>query len=245
MDPVRDLDIIMKELIAKDLQMVDKKLAANSAKALRSGNPDMKYQIEVLLKTKDHLVNNRWIRFQKWDDKEVEAINKLLLLSTKPLTYLINMSEKDYLESSCKFLPDIKDWIAEKGGDSHVMPYSAVYEKSLEDLPEDQRVGKKTELENIIHNGYSLLNMSHFFTVGTDEVRAWTIRKNSTAPKAASVIHTDFEKGFISAEVVTFKDFEALGANGPDKLKKLLRKEGKEYIVQDGEIVHFKCKIVR
>ncbi|EAR95036.2 GTP-binding protein YchF (macronuclear) [Tetrahymena thermophila SB210] len=242
MDPVRDLDIISKELIAKDLQFVDKKLGQISTKAARSGNPEMKQQVEVLTKAKDHLINHRWIRFQKWDDKDVEVLNKLLLLTTKPVTYLINLSKKDYLEQNCKFIPSIADWIKEKGGDSQIIQYSGVYEKEIEDKPE---LLNTSQLKNIILNGYSLLNMCHFFTVGTDEVRAWTIKKNSTAPKAASVIHTDFEKGFISAEVLSYKEFEGFGSNGVEKLKKSFRKEGKDYIVQDGDIVHFKCKIVR
>lgn len=123
-----------------------------------------------------------------------------------------------------------------------MIPYSAIYEKEIDGK---QELMNTSQLHSIIINGYSLLNMSHFFTVGSDEVRAWTIKKNSTAPKAASVIHTDFEKGFISAEVMAYKDFEALGTNGVEKLKKSFRKEGKDYIVQDGDIVHFKCKIVR
>ncbi|EGR31062.1 hypothetical protein IMG5_118400 [Ichthyophthirius multifiliis] len=242
MDPLRDLEIISQELIAKDLQIVEKKIGQISTKAQRSGNAELKQQLLVLEKSKNHLQNKRWLRFQQWSDKEIEELNKILLLSTKPVSYLINISKKDYLENNCKFIPEIKQWVTEKGGDSQVIQYSACFEQEIQDKTEFQ---DKSQIPKIILNGYSLLNMHHFYTVGTDEVRAWTIRKNIVAPKAASAIHTDFEKGFISAEVISYKDFEKLGNQAFDKFAKKMNKQGKDYIVQDGDIIHFKCKIVK
>lgn len=136
-------------------------------------------------------------------------------------------------------MKDIKEWVKKNSKDSNIMEYSVEHEKEVE----ENKAGIETsQVNNIIHDGYKLLNLIHFFTVGTDENRCWTIRKGSKAPEAASAIHTDFEKFFVSAEVISYENIAKLGEDVVGKLKKSMSKEGKEYIVKDGDIVHFKCK---
>nr|QES95434.1 GTP-binding protein [Philasterides dicentrarchi] len=234
MDPVRDLNIIKGELIAKDIQILDKLVKDNQRKAERSKNPQQVQTLQAMQKAMQFLQEGQWLRFQQWTNSEVTELNKIPLLSTKPITFLINQSKKDYESKSCKFSSGINDWVNEfSSNKSQIIDYSVELEQELEGTNSEK-------ITEIITNGYKLLDLSHYFTVGKDEVRCWTIRKNSTAPQAASVIHTDFEKGFVSAEVIHFDEFIQ---HPLEKVQKKFRKEGKEYIVQDGDIIHFKCKI--
>ncbi len=174
-------------------------------------------------------------------------LNRHLFLTAKPVVYLVNLSREDFLAKKNKWLGKIKKWIDENmPGD--IIPFSADFETSLVTAPkeeakeEDEEV-KRSALPKIIRTGYSCLDMIYYFTGGPDEVRCWTIRLGTKAPQAAGVIHTDFEKGFICAEVVKYTDLMALGSETACKSEGKLRQQGKEYVVEDGDIILFRFNV--
>jgi len=188
------------------------------------------------------------IRLADWlRPVDVELLNTYQLLSAKPVVYLINMSEGDYVRKSNKWLKKIKDWVDSHGAEP-IVPLCAALERKLADMSDDQSRQKYCEqnkvmsaIPKIIKTGYQALNLLQFFTCGPDEVRSWTIRKWTKAPQAAGVIHTDFEKGFICAEVMKYEEFKELGSEGAVKAAGKYRQEGKTYVVEDGDIMFFKA----
>jgi len=244
-DPVRDLDVIFHELRAKDLEQLNKRLEIVAKQ--RDRDKQMKAEYEVLMKVKDLLeTENKPVRFGKWDNKEIEILNELLFITAKPIIYLINLSEKDYIRKKNKWLLKIKQWVDANDPRGVIIPWSAALEQELNDLsPEEcETLLKQKEttscLDKIITNGFKALHLEYFFTAGKDEVKAWTLKKGTKAPQAAGRIHTDFEKGFIMAEVMKFEDFKEHGSeNGAKAAGKYLQK-GREYVVLDGDIIFFK-----
>ncbi|KRX07544.1 TGS-like protein [Pseudocohnilembus persalinus] len=232
MDPIRDMQIIRDELILKDIQMIESQMKEVQKKAEKSKQPDAIHAFEAMKKSLQLLNERKWLRFQKWNQLEVNALNRLHLLSTKPVTFLVNQSKQDYQENNCKFDKDIEQWIKEFGGEKEcqVIKYSAELEKTLEN---------SNKMEEIILNGYKLLNLIHYFTVGKDECKSWSVRNGSTAPQSAAQIHTDFEKGFVQASVINYDEY----IKNTEKYQSKVRKEGKQYIVQDGDIINFTCTI--
>jgi obg-like ATPase 1 len=178
------------------------------------------------LKKAEHILveEKKEIRFGEWSSMDIEVLNKHLLLTSKPVIYLINMSEKDYIRKKNKWLVKIKEWITANDRHAVCIPFSGCLELKLQDMgPEEaQKYMEENKMQSalpkIIKTGYSALNLQYFFTAGPDEVRAWTIQRGTKAPQAAGKIHTDFEKGFIMAEVMKFDDFKEHGSEGAVKV---------------------------
>eukprot|EP01108_Squamamoeba_japonica_P005881 TRINITY_DN4758_c0_g1_i1.p2 TRINITY_DN4758_c0_g1~~TRINITY_DN4758_c0_g1_i1.p2 ORF type:complete len:343 (-),score=191.76 TRINITY_DN4758_c0_g1_i1:65-1093(-) len=245
-DPVRDLEIIAAELRAKDLAAVRRQIASVSV-AKRGQDKPLNARCLIWEKIEAFLADGNDVRNGDWNPKEVDELNEMLLLSAKPVIVLVNLSERDYVRRKNKWLGKIKAWVDEHGGDP-IIPLSCALEQRYAECATDEEraklqeeVGAPSILNKIVTTGYHRLNLIHFFTSGADEVKCWTIRKGMRAPQAAGTIHTDFEEGFISADVHSFDDFKECGGNEAEVKKKgKLRQQGKAYVVQDGDIIFFK-----
>jgi obg-like ATPase 1 len=222
-------------------------------------NPKLKLPLmffSVMDRVKELLEANKPLRGAEWTAAEIEKINELVpaCITTKPQIFLLNCKKSTYIKGSSKYFPPIKKWVAEHLPQSICIPVSVEYEEDLRQCRKDgndvgvQKLidatkGRGSAIPKIIKSGYVSLDLMYFFTAGEKEVRCWTVMKGVAAPQAAGVIHSDFEKNFIKAEVVSFTDFEELSGGAksmaPLKAAGKYRQEGKEYIVQDGECVHF------
>ncbi|KAK2100934.1 Obg-like ATPase [Saguinus oedipus] len=184
--------------------------------------------------------------YHDWNDKEIEVLNKHLFLTSKPMVYLVNLSEKDYIQQKNKWLIKIKEWVDKYDPGALVIPFSGALELKLQELSAEERQKyleanmTQSALPKIIKAGFAALQLEYFFTAGPDEVRAWTIRKGTKSPQAAGKIHTDFEKGFIMAEVMKYEDFKEEGSENAVKAAGKYRQQGRNYIVEDGDIIFFK-----
>ncbi|XP_076025904.1 obg-like ATPase 1 [Genypterus blacodes] len=249
-DPVRDMEIIHEELRLKDEEMIGPIIDKLEKTAIRGGDKKLKPEYDVMCKIKSWVVDEKKnVRFyQEWNDKEIDVLNKYLFLTSKPMIYLVNLSEKDYVRRKNKWLVKIKEWVDSHDPGALVIPFSGGLESQLQDESEEEqrqrRQGEeqKTQsaLPRIIKAGYAALQLEYFFTAGPDEVRAWTVRKGTKAPQAAGKIHTDFEKGFIMAEVMKFQDFKEEGSENAVKAAGKYRQQGRNCIVEDGDIIFFK-----
>ena len=247
LDPVRDMEVISNELRQKDLAVMSNKLE-NLERHCQRANQDKKAadELKYLRLVVECLKNGKDVANQRWDNKAVYYLQQYNLFTGKPVVFLVNVSEKNWLTGSNKFILDIQKWVKEHYPYSPVIPFSAKFELKLCKMDKKERKKylkdnkTKSALNKIIHAGYKALNLQHFFTCGEDEVRAWTIRKGLKAPQAAGVIHTDMEQGFICAEVYNYDDFNSLGSEQACKDKGKYRQQGKNYIVQDGDICFFK-----
>jgi obg-like ATPase 1 len=249
LDPVRDLEIIIEELIIKDLEAVEKSKERVERELRHKKDKVKEFELTVFNKLIAVFAEKKQVRLTEWKAQEIEVINSLQLLTAKPVVYLVNMSERDYIRKGNKFLGKIKQWVDAHGGEPMV-PVCASLEAKYLEMSEDEI--KKYNEENkvssgipkVITTGYHALELIHFFTCGADEVKCWTIRSQTKAPQAAGVIHTDFERGFICAEVMKYEELKALGSEGAVKAAGKYRQEGKNYIVQDGDILYFKANTV-
>jgi len=248
-DPVRDLKIIQDELRLKDIEKLDKRMKEMEKLVARGNDKKLKLEWEVMEKVKDLLeVQEKPVRFGDWIGKEIEVLNEHLFITSKPQIYLVNLSEKDYIRKKNKWLMKIKQWVDEHDPKAILIPFSGVFELKLQEMGEEERaeflksqaVPVASALEKIIVNGFKALGLQYFFTAGADEVKAWTIKEGTTAPGAAGRIHTDFEKGFIMAEVMKFSDFKEFGSEAGCKKEGKYRQQGRNYIVEDGDIIFFK-----
>ena len=258
-DPVRDLEIISKELRLKDIAAVEKVIDPLAKEVGRDGKAkDKKDRLEITQKVLKVLKeDDKDIRFESWNAKETDVINDLHLLTAKPALYLVNMSEKDFIRKKNKWLAKLKAWIDENRPGEKMIPYSAGLEAKLFDMGSDEERAAyleerkiegvpppQSQMSKLIKEGYHTLQLVHFFTCGHDEVRAWTIREGWKAPQAAGTIHTDFERGFIKAETYNYADWIAaeMDVEGVKKAGKY-KTEGKEYVVKDGDIIFFKFNV--
>lgn len=247
-DPIRDIQIINEELRLKDLEYVEKVHDDVEKKVTRSGDKTLKHDYDVLHKIVEILRDEKkWVRYHDWNERDIEVLNKHLLLTSKPVVYLLNMSEPEYIKRKNKWLPKIKQWVDANDPGAAVIPYSAVFELKLQEMTtDDERKAYTTEvnapsvMEKIITTGYKALQLCYFFTAGEDEVKCWTIQVGTKAPQAAGRIHTDFEKGFIMAEVMKFEDYKENGSELAVKAAGKYRQQGKGYVVEDGDIILFK-----
>jgi len=244
-DPVRDLEIITEELLLKDIEVIDKHVDATQRSLTHSKDKKKKQELETLLKIQQVLQEKKQIRLVEWKAADIDVLNTLQLLTAKPAVYIINMNEKDYARKGSKWLAKIKTWVDANGGESMVPFCGALESKLLEMTPDQQKAyldenKLQSGIPKIIKTGYHTLDLIHFFTCGADEVKCWTIRKGTKAPQAAGVIHTDFERGFVCAEVMKFEDFKEIGSEGAMRAAGKLRQEGKGYSVCDGDIIFFK-----
>ncbi|EIN04942.1 cytoplasmic protein [Punctularia strigosozonata HHB-11173 SS5] len=252
-NPIRDMEIIQTELRLKDIEWVQKALE-NLKKTSRSlGNTSLadkakKEEIATVEKVlKCISEDNKDVRKGDWNGKEIEVINGLQLLTAKPVTYLVNLSEKDFIRKKNKWLPKIKAWIDEHNPGDNLIPFSVAFEERLsrmspeEKEEEQKKLGVTSALPKITTAGYASLDLIRYFTCGPDEVRAWTIRKGTKAPQAAGVIHSDFEKKFVCGEIMAYEDLHEHGSEAAVKAAGKLRQQGKPYEMQDGDIAYWKA----
>jgi ribosome-binding ATPase len=245
-DPVSDKEIIDSELQLKDLESVDKKLSRTEK--LAKTDPKAKAELVVLLRCKSHLEEGRNIRELNISKEEFPAIADLFLLTIKPVLYVANVDEAS-MHTGNYFSKQLE--AAVQGERAEVIVMNNTIEAQISEMedPADQQLFmeefgmKEPALNRLIHSAYRLLNLQTYFTAGVQEVRAWTIEEGWKAPQAAGVIHTDFEKGFIKAEVISYDDFVALGSEAACRDAGKLRIEGKEYVVKDGDVMHFRFNV--
>ena len=244
-DPVRDKEVIDMELQMKDLETVENRLAKVQKQAQSGGDKNAKKLYEILLKYKETLLAGKSCRTVSFDSPEEQQLAKeLFLLTDKPVMYVCNVDEASAKDGN-KYVNAVRE--AVKDENAEILVIAAKIESDiaeLENYEERQMFLEEMGLEEsgvvrLIQHAYSLLNLQTFFTAGADECRAWTINKGDKAPKAAGVIHTDFEKGFIRAEVIKYNDFIELKSEAACRAAGKLGIEGKDYIVQDGDIMHF------
>lgn len=245
-NPIADKEIIDTELQLKDLDSVEKKIQ-KTEKQVRV-DPKLKPELEVLQRCKDHLEKGKSIRELNLTKEEKVAIADLFLLTDKPVLYVANVDEPS-MHTGNKFSNALKE--AVKGENAEVIIMNNSIEAQIAEMEnlEDRQLFmeeyKMTEpaLDRLIHSAYKLLNLYTYFTAGVQEVRAWTIHEGWKAPQAAGVIHTDFEKGFIKAEVIAYDDFVKYGSEAAARDAGRLRIEGKEYVVKDGDVMHFRFNV--
>jgi hypothetical protein len=246
-DPMRDKEIIDIELQLKDLESVEKKVASLS-RVIKSGDKDAVKENDLAIKLKEGLEQGLSVRALSLDEEEKELVHSFNLITAKPVMYVCNVDEAS-VQKGNHFVDAVRD--AVKDENAEVLVIGAKIEADITELEtydERQMFLDELDLEEpgvnrMIRSAYSLLNLKTYFTAGEKEVRAWTIKEGMSAPQAAGVIHTDFEKGFIRAEVMKYNDFTEMGSEQAVKDSGKFKVEGKEYIVQDGDIMHFRFNV--
>ena len=242
-EPLKDVETINLELIFADLEVLDKR-DQKLEKLIRSGDTEAKKHKAIINSLRTLMENGNLPNLDSFDGEEIKFIESMNLLSTKPMVLIANMSD----DESRNRVGDLAEYA--KKNDINIIPAVIKVEHELATLEEDEQAEylelldmDEPVLNKVILAGYKLLNLETYFTAGPKESRAWTVRKNSLAPQAAGVIHTDFERGFIKAEVISYEDF--LTCNGESGARKegKLRLEGKDYMVMDGDIIHFKFNV--
>ena len=247
-DPIRDIGIIDLELIMADLEMVDRRI--DKAKKASKGDKKFLREVDVFSALREHLNNGGSVRSYECEPEDMALIATSDLLSLKPIIYAANLDEDtfggDY--ESNPYYQQVKE-LADKEG-AQVMPVCARLEEELSQMEEDEKAMfmeelgiQESGLDRLIKASYTLLGLISFLTSGVDECRAWTITRGTKAPQAAGKIHSDFERGFIRAEVIAYDDMVACGSEKVAKEKGLMRSEGKDYVVQDGDIILFRFNV--
>ena len=243
-NPRRDVEVINLELILADLESVTKRIT-RCEKLLKTNDKENKIHFDLLNKLKQELELGKLINIEEYEISEQKIIRQFQLLSSKPTFYIANIDDS---EQSSKNLRELESIANELG--SSVIAASIKIEQEISLLKEEEKLEylelldmDEPVLNKIIFEGYKLLGLKTYFTAGPKEIRAWTIRDGFTAPNAAGVIHTDFERGFIKAEVIDFEDFIECNGELGAKEKGKLRLEGKEYLVKDGDVIHFKFNV--
>jgi len=248
-DPIRDLGIISDELLLKDKANVKarhevvKRIVDRGMDKTKKANTEL----AIISKVLNHLEEGKDVRSGHWANSEIDTVNELQCLTAKPVVYLVNISQKNFEEQKNKWLKDIGEWVKKRSPGSPVIPFSCPFENYLSEIEDDKKRAEYLKekkvismIPKIIKTGYAALECIYFFTSGADEVRAWTVRRGTLAPQAAGVIHTDFEKGFIACETMSFDDFKSKGSEAACKAAGRYRTEGKAYVVADGDICFFK-----
>ena len=249
-DPVRDLDTIHGELIAKDLAAANKAwedFETNAKKSTTKKDKAWEARKATLEKVKSSLEAGIDIRNVEWDGRDFPVINELPLITVKPVIYVANLSKKDFLRKKNKWLPKIKEWIDANGG-GPLMPISAAFEKEYFDAEDKEAYlkecgeGIKTMLPKLVVTGYEHLKLIHYFTCGPDEVRCWTIRQGTLAPAAAGAVHSDFQLTFVKGEVYSYADYVEHGKTEAGvKAAGKFQLRGKTAVINDGDICHWKA----
>ncbi|KAF9473745.1 hypothetical protein BDN70DRAFT_816785 [Pholiota conissans] len=253
-NPLRDMEIIQTELRLKDIEWVEKYLEGLKKSGRNLGSSSLadkakKEEIAIVEKIlKTITVDQKDVRKVDWNNKEVDVVNNLQLLTAKPVTYLVNLSEKDYVRKKNKWLAKIKAWIDEHNPGDPLIPFSVALEERLAQITdpaerkaEEEKAGATSALPKITQAGYASLDLIRYFTCGPDEVRAWTIRKGTKAPQAAGVIHSDFENKFVCGEIMSYEDLKEYGSEAAVKAAGKLRQQGKPYEMIDGDIAYWKA----
>ena len=244
-DPLRDIDIINTELIMADLEMIDRRID-KAQKNAKGGDKRFNHEVEVFTALRDYMNEGNLARTFECSEDDAAMIATSDLLTLRKTIYAANLSENDVNQpEACKYFTQVQALAAKEG--SEVLPICAKLEADIAELddPDEKAMFmealglQQSGLDRLIQCSYELLGLISFLTAGADECRAWTIKKGTKAPQAAGKIHSDFERGFIRAEVIAFDDLKACGTLANAKAKGLLRSEGKEYIMHDGDVVNF------
>lgn len=243
-DPVRDKEVVDTELQIKDLETIEARIVKTRKMATTGGDKDAKKLLDLLIRYKEALEQGKSCRTVELSDEETNMARDLFLLTNKPVMYVCNVDDTSAVNGN-KYVEAVRE--ATKDEHAEIMVISARTESEIAEMEsyEDRQMFleemglKESGVVRLIQGAYHLLGLQTFFTAGADECRAWTIKKGDKAPKAAGVIHTDFEKGFIRAEVIKYDDFVSLGSESAVRSAGKLATEGKEYVVQDGDIMHF------
>ncbi len=248
-DPVRDIETINLELILSDMEILDRRID-KTKKSLKGGDKSFQTQLEFFERLREHLEGGKCARAMQMTDDELELLSDVSLLTLKPVIYAANVAEDDYAKADGEneFVNKIKEFA--KSESSEVMVISARIEEEIAALDKEEKQmfleelgAVESGLDKLIRASYKLLGLISYLTAGKPEVRAWTIKKGTKAPQAAGKIHTDFERGFIRAEVVAYDDLMECGSMTAAKEKGLVRSEGKEYVVSDGDIILFRFNV--
>ena len=246
-DPIRDIEIINLELVFCDLEVVENRLGKIEKKAVTTKDKEALKEVDVLKRIKEALENNIPARRLEYTDEEEKIIKNYSLLTKKPIIYMANVSEDDIVMGN-SYVKEVEEYASKEG--AKVVMLSAKVESELSELDDESKELFLTDLglsesglDKLITATYDLLGLATFFTAGKDECRAWTFKKGMKAPECAGIIHTDFEKGFIRAEVTSFDDYKEFGGEKEAKEAGKMRLEGKEYLMQDGDIVFFRFNV--
>lgn len=242
-DPLSDIETINTELILSDMEFLDKRIQ-KTEKNLK-GDKSLQKELELLKKVSEFLGEGRSARAMELEDEEAETVKSLNLLSYKPVIYVANVSEADAAGENNEMVERVREFAETEGSD--VIVVCAEIEAEMAELEDEEKAMFLEEmgiaesgLDKLVKASYRLLNLISFLTAGEPEVRAWTIKKGTKAPQAAGKIHSDFEKGFIRAETISYEKLMECGGNlGAAREKGLIRSEGKDYVVKDGDVMHF------
>jgi len=244
-DPINDIEVINTELALADLESIEKAIH-RTAKVAKSGEKEAKARLALFEQVKAQLDEGKMVRAMDLDDDQKSMLRELFLLTIKPAMYIANVSDTGFENNP--LLDKVREYAKQEG--APVVPVCASIESELVELDDDEKQDFLAEmgldepgLNRVIRAGYELLGLQTYFTAGVKEVRAWTVKQGATAPEAAGVIHTDFQKGFIRAEVTAYDDFIQYNGEQGAKEAGKLRLEGKDYIVQDGDVMHFRFNV--
>lgn len=248
-DSIRDIETINLELIFSDLEVLERRME-KTVKLARSGDKTAKFEYGIMEKIKAQLEKNLPVRTLEFSDEEKEFVKGLFMITSKPVLYACNVSEDDIMNGTSEndYVKQVREYA--KKENSEVMVVCAKLEEDLSGLEDEEKAEMLKEygleesgLDKLIQASYKLLGLMSFLTAGEQEVRAWTIKMGTKAPKAAGKIHSDIERGFIRAEIVTFDDLVECGSEAKAKEKGLYRLEGKDYVMQDGDVVNFRFNV--
>jgi ribosome-binding ATPase len=245
-DPARDIEVIQTELNLSDLDTVEKRIQRTEKQA-KTGDRKLQAELEVLLKLRECLNTGRPARAAGLNSEEWQALRDLHLITARPVLYVANVAEDD-LAGQHPFVGQVRQLADAEG--AQMVTICGRIESEIAELPNEEKADflkelglQESGLDRMIRAGYQLLGLITYFTAGVKEVRAWTIPAGTKAPGAAGVIHSDFEKGFIRAEVIAYEEFVAAGGEAGAKERGVLRLEGKEYVVRDGDVMHFRFNV--
>jgi len=247
-DPISDIETINLELILADLESVDKRIE-RVGKMAKQKDKDAMFEHEILSKLKEAFESELPARTVEFTDEQMKVVKGLHLLTIKPVLYVANVGEEDVADpSNNEYVQQVREFA--KKDNAEVIIICAKIESEIVELEGEEKemfldeLGiEESGLDQLIRAAYSLLGLATYFTAGVQEVRAWTFRKGMKAPQCAAIIHTDFERGFIRAETVSYEDLLAAGSMGAAREAGKVRLEGKEYIVQDGDVIHFRFNV--
>ena len=247
-DPIRDIEVINLELIFSDLEIIENRINKIGKKAQTSKNKDDLKEYNLLVRIKECLEKNIPARKLEFDEEEQKILSGFRLITAKPIIYVANVTEEDLVNGGNDYVQRVKTFAQEEK--SEVVMICAKIESELAELDLEEKTAflqdlgiEESGLSSLIKSTYSLLGLATYFTVGSDEVKAWTFRLGMKAPACAGIIHTDFEKGFIRAEVMSYNDLIECGNELKVKENGKMRLEGKEYLMQDGDICHFRFNV--
>ncbi|WP_257351725.1 redox-regulated ATPase YchF [Pseudalkalibacillus decolorationis] len=246
-DPIDDIETINLELIFADMETVEKRMT-RVEKLARQKDKEASFEYEILTKLKEAFEDERSARSVELTTEQKKLVHGLHLLTMKPVLYVANVAEEDLIEGGNQLVDRVKDFATQENAE--VIIVSAKVESEIAELDGEEKqvfleeIGiEESGLDQLIRAAYNLLGLATYFTAGEQEVRAWTFREGTKAPQAAGIIHTDFERGFIRAEIVSYEDLVTAESMGVARENGKVRLEGKEYVVQDGDVIHFRFNV--